>query len=178
MFPAWATSDEIERDIPAIRQLREYWESLNGGNPPERNQIDPEQITSLLPYMLLVDFESDPFRVRYRLTGTQVDQDTGYNLTGRYLDEFLEEPFQAVREGVSQLHQAYQQAWGTGLPIIGAYAWSPGPLSLKMPIGIFPIAVQGKVVQAIAIEQTYKPSPYFETKTWKDHLALHAEAAE
>jgi len=54
-----------------IGRLREYWESLNNGMPPERNLIDPESITELLPYMLLVDFESEPFRVRYRLTGNK-----------------------------------------------------------------------------------------------------------
>lgn len=174
LFPEWSTVEEIERDTPNIKRLREYWESLGGDRPPERHLIDPEAIKELLPYMLLVDYEADPFRVRYRLTGTKVDEDTGYNLTGRYLDEFLLEPFDAVRKGITQLHQAYEQVWRTGRPIVGAYQWSPGSTPLKMPIGIFPLAVSGEIVQAIAIEQTYKPTPFFETKTWKDQLAIHA----
>lgn len=38
---------------------------------------------------MLVEFERDPFRVRYRVTGSGIDEATGYNLTGRYLDKFL-----------------------------------------------------------------------------------------
>ncbi len=172
--PEWNTSDEIVRDIPAIGRLRDYWESLNNGRPPERNLIDPKAITDLLPYMLLVDFESEPFRIRYRLTGTKVDETTGYNITGRYLDEFLREPFGALKEGIVQLHHAYEQAWRTGESLIGAYEWSPSPLPLKMPFGIFPVAIQGEIVQAIGIERPYRSAPTEEIKTWKECLAIHA----
>jgi len=48
---------------------------------------------------------------------------TGYNITGRYLDEFLLEPFRALKEGIVQLHRAYEQVWRTGEPFIGAYEW-------------------------------------------------------
>lgn len=175
LFPGWNTAEEIERDAPATKQLREYWETLNRGLPPERHRINPEVIKELLPYTLLVEFEADPFRVRYRLTGTKVDEETGYNITGRYLDEFLGEPFKAVREGVSHLHSVYERAWETGRPVIGKYEWSPGPVPLKIPIGIFPVALNGKISQAVAIEQSFKPTPYFEITTWKDHLSIHAE---
>src|SRR5262245_3588300 len=100
--PEWNSPEEIERDVATIKELREYWESLNDVRPPERSLIDPEAIKNLLPYILLVDFEREPFRVRLRLTGTGIDEATGYNLTSRYLDEFLVEPF---KDGVIELHQ-------------------------------------------------------------------------
>lgn len=169
----WSTPQQIERDIPVVRRLREYWESLNDGMPPERDMIDPEAIKDLLPNMLLVDFESNPFRVRYRLTGTRVDIETGCNLTGRYLDEFLLEPFKAASTGISQLHHAYEQVWRSARPQIGAYEWSPPPMQTRMPFGIFPVTVHGQLVQAIAIEQLHPSMPSFQTKTWWDLLAIH-----
>nr|ART37961.1 F29 [uncultured bacterium] len=170
IIPEWSTPAEIERDIPVIRQLREYWESLNDGLPPERDQIDPEVIKGLLPWMLLADFEFDPFRVRYRLTGTQVDKDTGYNLTGKYLDEYLLEP---LEEGVGKLQQAYERVWRSEEPFIGTYQWSgPWPVPIKMPFGIFPLKVRGKVKQALGIEQLPRESVYDDVKTWRDYLAI------
>lgn len=171
VIPRWESPAEIEHDIPQIRRLREYWESLNDGQVPERDQLYPEAIKDLLPFMIMVDFEFDPFRVKYRLTGTQVDQDTGYNLTGRYLDEFFIEPF---KDGLTQFHETLESVAKTGRPHIGTYQWtSPWPVQLKMPFGIFPLSVRGVITQAIAIERAYKPTPTFETTTWRDYLAIH-----
>ena len=49
-----------------IDALSGYWASLNEGRLPDRAMVDPSAIPSLLPLLLLTEFEQDPFRVRYR----------------------------------------------------------------------------------------------------------------
>ncbi len=169
MIAEWNSPEEIERDNAMIRRFREYWESLNNGMPPERCLIDLEAIKEVLPYILLVEFEHAPFRVRLRLTGTTIDAATGYNLTNRYLDEFLVEPFKV---DLMQVLEAYERVARTGQPYIGSYLqW---PVQVKVPYGIFPLLVDGEPTQAITVEQPYGPLPVHETKTWKDYLAIHA----
>src|SRR3546814_7377207 len=40
-----------------------------------------------MPYVLIADIEHAPFRVRFRLVGTKVVEATGFEFTGKYLDE-------------------------------------------------------------------------------------------
>ena len=54
---------------------------------PVWTDIDPSEIKSLLPQLMVVRYERDPFRVRYSLVGTWVVQYAGADFTGRYLDE-------------------------------------------------------------------------------------------
>jgi hypothetical protein len=167
----WSNPDEIERDVPLVADLHRYWASLNGGSAPERASIDPEAIKSLLPHTMLVAFEFRPFRVRYRLTGTAIDAATGFRVTGRYLDEFAMEPF---KDGVMQVHQAYERAAISATPQVGTYpSLSPWPEEHRVPYGIFPLTVAGKIAQAIAIEQVHHLAPFRGGKTWNDCLAAH-----
>ncbi len=55
---------------------------------PDRADLDPAEIPLLLPYILISEVEQ-PFRIRYRLIGTEVVHVTGMNFTGHYLDELI-----------------------------------------------------------------------------------------
>src|SRR5262249_31490969 len=118
-IPECNSPEEIERGIPIIADLHRYWASLNGGNTPHRASVDPAAIKSLLPHTMLVDFQFNPFRVRYRLTGTTIDAVSGYNFTGLYLDELRMEP---LIDG-AQLLDAYERAAMSGAPQVGTYQW-------------------------------------------------------
>jgi hypothetical protein len=70
-----------------LRDFDAYWRSkMQPGRLPARGDIDPADIKPLLPYLMIVDLEFAPFRVRYRLSGTKIDDYNGV-LTNRYLDE-------------------------------------------------------------------------------------------
>jgi len=57
----------------AAQLLFEYWQgSLRDGTPPARTEIDPAAIKSVLPFVLLGDIETVPFRLRFLLIGTAV----------------------------------------------------------------------------------------------------------
>lgn len=133
-----------------IGALYRYWASLNNGKAPERAQIDPAAIKSLLPHIYLVEFKTDPFRVYYRLSGTFADQWNGFPLAGRYLDEFVvADPHGALRLVLEE----YERVWRTGEPAFGRYQWpTRGGYITEMKVGLLPLTVDGRVAQAIATE--------------------------
>lgn len=71
-----------------IRRLFAYWDGLRNGRPfPRRIDIDPAAIKPLLPHLMLTDIFYDPFRVRYRLVGTEIARFAKFDFTNRYADE-------------------------------------------------------------------------------------------
>jgi hypothetical protein len=138
-------------EIPAaIHRLAEYWKSLAGGSAPDRSLLDPSAIRPLLPFILLTEFEDRPFRVRYRLTGTRVDEMTGMNITGRYLDEFAHGIY---RDAVELIGRAYEVCRDTGAPVIDSYLWPDDDnLSRLVWMGLFPLRIGGEVRQCLEIE--------------------------
>ena len=55
---------------------------------PKRRDVDPvEMRPDLLPYLILVQIEGEPFRVFYRLVGTNAVELFGCDVTGCYLDQ-------------------------------------------------------------------------------------------
>lgn len=134
----------------SIEALHRYWNSLAGGVAPQRKDIDPADIKPLLPFLYIVRYERDPFRVRYILTGTEVDRWNGFNLTGRCVDEFLaNDPSGANRI----LLDGYIKALDTAAPVFGTYTWpTRGGYTLEVRFGLFPLRIGEQVGQCLAIE--------------------------
>ena len=153
-------------EVPArIVQLADYWNRLAGGSAPERHLLDPAAICPLLPYVLLVDFEDDPFRVHYRLTGTKVDEMTGINITGRYLDEFAQGVF---REPVESIQRCYLSSRDSGRAYIGTYLWPNDPGLMRLVwIGIFPLKLNGEIKQCLGIEDYGALGPHPDPVDWR-----------
>ena len=139
--------DKMPRNLQA---MSDYWRGLAGGATPARDQFDPRAIKPLLPYVMLAELENQPFRVKYRLTGTAVDAATGLCLTGRYLDEFAAGK---TADAVEQLQDCYKQCSETGQPRLGHYNWlSVAGYPIHLWFGLFPLKVDGIVRQCLAIE--------------------------
>lgn len=90
--PDRASFNLIASETPGFRSLRadalyRYWQSRGGDALPTRADIEPADIKSLLPYVMIVDIHRDPFRIYYRLVGTAVAHFSGLDFTGTYLDE-------------------------------------------------------------------------------------------
>lgn len=56
---------------------------------PQRRDIDPREITRLLPYVQINEFVDGGKRIRYRLVGTAIAVTYGSDATGKYFDEML-----------------------------------------------------------------------------------------
>lgn len=80
--------DEIIGDERLI-ELYDYWVEKQGRRKmPSREQIDPSEISALLPHIMLIDvLDSERFRIR--MVGTALDESTGLNATGRMINEVI-----------------------------------------------------------------------------------------
>jgi hypothetical protein len=73
---------EYEFDIPledvtssCIARFDAYWRSkMRAGRLPARGDIDPADIKSVLPNIILLNVTYDPFRISVRLRGTRIDE--------------------------------------------------------------------------------------------------------
>jgi hypothetical protein len=129
-----------------VKEFHRYWRSKSIGDaPPSRDVIDPVEIPSLLPYLVIADLEREPFRIRYRLVGTRVAEANGADFTNRYLDEcgFAVEPL---------LVECYRRLVATRAPVFAYYEWSkngwqkPTGRVGACETGFFPLAVKGAAV--------------------------------
>ncbi len=72
----------------SLARVLAYWRRRRGGNAmPRRQDIDPVDIPSLLPFVILLDVVGDPPRFRKRLVGSGIVQKEGVESTGQWLDE-------------------------------------------------------------------------------------------
>lgn len=139
--------DEIES--AAIRALFNYWRSkCPEGGIPRRADIDPVEIPRLMPSLLIVDIEYDPFRVKYRLVGTRIVEMTGFEFTGKYLDEIALPNFEGPFE------ECYQVACETKSPVITRIKWSLSPdIVAEYDVCFLPLSDDGETANmALSLE--------------------------
>jgi hypothetical protein len=132
-----------------VRQLHEVWSAKRGdAGVPLRAEFDPAEIKPLLANMLIVDLEPDPFRVRYRLVGTKVVAASGYDFTGRYLDEMN------LASGGELWSSYYRMVRDSERPLFGTVAVPAADGStFAYEFGIFPVTTDGSTVtQCLDIE--------------------------
>jgi hypothetical protein len=143
-------ADQIES--PRIRQLFEYWQSkCRDGRPPRRADIDPTEIPQLMPNVLIVDIEQDPFRVRYRLVGTEIVEATGFEFTGRYLDDIVlpadEGPFL----------ESYRLASASKAPVLARMKWHLDDDTVgEYDVCFLPLSDDGETVNKVLAMECYE----------------------
>lgn len=75
-------------DHPVLRRLFGYWDEKRQGRPyPTRQDVDPLDLRYALGRLILIEVEAAPVRFRYRLYGSEVARQMGFDLTGRYTDQ-------------------------------------------------------------------------------------------
>lgn len=66
------------------RRVFDYWVSLKpDGGLPSRSDVDPVDLKTDLPHLMLLEVLTDPLDFRYRLVGTAVDRFSGIGRTGK-----------------------------------------------------------------------------------------------
>ena len=148
-----------------MRALHQWWLGKGGAlGAPDREALDPSELRSLLPNLLIAEAEHNPFRVRYRLIGTKVVEVTGLDITGRYLDELLSaEPDQPW---ISH----YRTVYDTQRPLLGSTIVPTSAGSMfTYEFGIFPLRNGGeRVEQFIAVEDYFDlQSTLIQVEPWR-----------
>lgn len=81
-------ADRAQLDSNLITGVEQTWETLRAGRIfPTRGDIDPIAFRRWLPYLSIMELHDKPFRVRYRLVGTEVTRFSGEDFTGSWLHE-------------------------------------------------------------------------------------------
>jgi hypothetical protein len=120
-----------------IRGVEETWRAAAGDRTfPRRRDIDPVLFKDWLPYLSLVDIHTDPFRVHYRLVGTEVARFSEEDFSGIWLDESGWEP-----RVIAVNLRLYERVWRSRAPVYGlslvdwdkvqkySFEWALFPLS-------------------------------------------------
>src|SRR5256885_9262316 len=126
-----------------VRALHAWWMEHRGDRDvPQRSALWPGDIVKLLPFIFIAELEQDPFRIRYRLVGTKVIALTGFDFTGRTLDELqparAQVPWEAYYRAVAEARR----------PLMGAVtvpAKAGG--TFRYEFGIFPLTLDGVEVR-------------------------------
>src|SRR5262245_51680504 len=76
-----------EVESAPIKGFDAYWRGKSrDGKLPSREDIDPAEIVPLLPDLVLLNVEWEPFRCRVRLRGTRAEQFRPIDTT-KYIDK-------------------------------------------------------------------------------------------
>jgi hypothetical protein len=147
VWTGYRMTDDRSSWHPAVRQFYEYWRSVAPpGRLPGRQHIRPEDIVPLLPLVFILDVFRDPFRLRYRLAGTDVVRSVQCELTGRWVDEVQPETLTrpALLDRYRFIVETGQPTWRRGPTL-----WSRDPKHYLTENCLVPLADDGAAVDKI-----------------------------
>ncbi len=165
-----AALDEVKS--PRIRELHDYWKSkCNDVVPPPRSAIEPAEIRKLLPYLLLAELGTAPFRISYRLVGTAVVRWHGEDFTGR-------EHGGVASLAESGVEDSYREVARIKAPVFGRTALYAGDQSwIAFEYAVFPLSDDGKTVNKCLAIECIGPSDASAAPSLGDGAARDALAA-
>ncbi len=146
---AWAAEHPDPDWHPKVRAFFTYWQSVRPAPRllPARHHLDPAAMKAVLPGIWLLDLQREPFRLRYRLVGTEVVEYIGAEVTGMWMDEAHPD----IRDKPAYLER-YRAVVQTGMP-----SWRRGIPSLGIRQDfhmieniVLPLASDGSVVDMLA----------------------------
>ena len=74
---------------PQLVQLYDYWDAKRSGRRwPTRCEIDPVEMRFALGNIDLVEITYEPLVFRFRISGSNIDRDEGFNMQGKTLDDY------------------------------------------------------------------------------------------
>ena len=92
--------------VPQLIQLYDYLERKRAGRRwPKRTDVDPVEMRFALGNIDLVEISYDPIQFFFRLSGSNIDRDEGFNMQGKTLDEY---PLPLHREAKHKTKQRKQ----------------------------------------------------------------------
>lgn len=129
--------DEPTGRSAMIALVRAHWESLrNGRRFPTRSEIDPTAIYNALPYVSVLQYQHEPYRIQFRLIGNEVGRLYGRNVQGRFIDEMDWDP-----QDIVDTTHIYDRLYREARPLYGlsytnfqakadrVFEWAALPLS-------------------------------------------------
>jgi len=146
---------------PKVAQFFLYWRRIHPAvGLPGRQHFDPLAIHPLLPGVWLLDIQRQPFRLRYRLIGTEAVEAVGTEVTGQWMDE----AHGAVAQlpGYLDRYRAVVEqtlpSWRRGAPRL----WTHKKYATLENI-LVPLASDGSTVDMLAALTVFHAAPHGES---------------
>lgn len=135
--------DRTEIKSAMIADAEARWSNLKQGNQfPTRQSIDPLEFRALLPYLSIIELHDNPFRVYYRLVGTEVARFAEEDFSNKWLHETGWDPkYQTVNLAI------YKRLWDTKAPVFGlsTVEWDKAK-EYVFEWALFPLAADGETI--------------------------------
>jgi hypothetical protein len=124
---------------PRVRGLFAYWNRIRAGRmAPSWSEVEPGEIKSLLPYLMVAEVLVQPFDVRYRIVGTAVAEVFGCDFTWKTLRSLK------CGSGTSSWLGIYREIVERRGPCFGQYRIMAGLLDVRIvDTGAFPLSSDG-----------------------------------
>jgi hypothetical protein len=149
---------------PAMRSNRcmalvRYWNSLRRERAmPRPDEIDPADMISILPHVMMVGISYDPFRALYRLVGTEVVRFAKLDFTGCYVDTLV---FQ--EDDPKDWTVFYREVVEARRPGFGVTYWPvEGMLHRWIEFAICPLSSDGITIDRCVSVEDYEHLNYHE----------------
>jgi hypothetical protein len=87
---------------PQLVRLYDYWDTKRADRRwPTRGDIDPTEMRFALGNIDLIEISYDPLVFRFRISGSNIDRDEGFNMQGKTLEDY---PLPQHREAIRQTY--------------------------------------------------------------------------
>jgi hypothetical protein len=140
-----------------IAAVRRHWEDLRGLRRfPTRAEIDPTAIYNALPYVSVLQYQHEPFRIQFRLVGNEVGRLYGSQVHGRFVDEMEWPPHDIV-----DTTHIYERLYREATPLYGlSYTDFQAKADRVFEWAAFPLSDDGeRVTHAISIDDYTMVTP-------------------
>jgi hypothetical protein len=147
---------------PKVQLVFRHWrDSRNGTGFPRRSDIDPAAMREALPHVTVTQISYDPFRVLYRLVGTEVARWSKQDFTNQYADELV------FQDDPRDWTDYYRQVVDQKTVCFGVTYWrEPHVRPYWIEHMICPLSSDGVTIdQCLAVED-------YEKMSWRDFNAL------
>jgi hypothetical protein len=156
-FSLFDPDRDVDALLPRIHSAKipvvlKHWLALrNGGRLPASADIDPAAIKTALPHVMITGISYDPFRVLYRLVGTEIVRWARFDFTNRYADELI------FQDDGRDWTDYYRAAVAARRPAFGVTDWaeSGGP-PYWAEFLICPLSDDGETVNRCIAVEDYK----------------------
>jgi len=123
-----------------IKAVLVFWDQHKGsGELMAKEAVDPFQLRPWLPYLTISEFHENPFRLRYRLVGTEIVRFVKRDFTGVWLHE------SGWEDDIIALNRAlYHHVYATRRPLFGlsTVEWD-GRSSYRFEWAVLPLTTDG-----------------------------------
>lgn len=155
---------EIDERVAATRSILtsdhnlralDYWNERRGDKiMPARADLDPGDIVSILPHVILLDVREDPLDFGYRLIGTAIANNLNRNLYGKWMCDIPHQAPPSLIHGACRRVVEHRHPISSEVPYIG-----PNKDFFSAEDVIMPLSVDGQKVNMLFITVAYSRKP-------------------